>query len=376
MKSQSLTSRTVLSLNPIFAQAQYFRASIGSNLLTFRQTLATTTGKVATGLLVCSFGLGISLQANLLQNVYSSFAASQPPTITSQAVAATPPTAPDTTCLKPITSPTGEFATCASVLIDFAKLSSGDLATSPFLNIYTGAPEANQEAEYYTASPDNLRVESSALVLEARNKPTAGYRYTSARVDTKGKLDMLYGKLEVRALIPTGTGTWPAVWMLPSNPKYRDLSPDTNFQRYLNDGEIDIAEGVGTDPHNVYGIAHSLAYPADGPDRSYYNVTHVSDNDTVYHDYGMEWTPTRITFTVDNEPFFTMRKQPGVDYHSWPYDQQFYLIINLALGGSWGGNDRKNFPLDGVNPNALPASLKMQSIVYYPYTPPKAGSVN
>jgi beta-glucanase (GH16 family) len=262
------------------------------------------------------------------------------------------------------------FASCPSFLLDFGKQRNGSVDNKIF-NVYTGAPEANHEAQYYSDSSQNLRIENGNLVLQALNTPQQGFKYTSARIDTKGKADFLYGKLVVRATVPSGVGSWPAIWMLPTAPKYLNMSPDTDESRYLNDGEIDLMEAIGTQPNVVYGIAHSRAYPEDGPDRSYYNTIRVPGNDKSFHNYAVDWTPTSITFSVDSTPYFTMNKQPGADYRSWPYDQPFYLILNYALGGSWGGTDTAHFPGDGVNPNILPSSMNVQSVKYYPYIGPR-----
>jgi len=258
------------------------------------------------------------------------------------------------------------FANCPSISFNFAAMPNGPLSTHAF-NVYTGTPEANHEAQLYTRGPENLRIENGRLVLEALAQTRQGFKYTSARVDTTGKEDFLYGKLVVRAILPDGVGTWPAIWMLPTDKKYENLSPPSDFTRYLNDGEIDIAESIGTEPHVVYGIAHSLAYPPD-TSTGYYSTLDVPDNNTIFHDYGVNWTPTNLAFTVDGKPYFSIDKQPGADYHSWPYDQRYHLILNLALGGSWGGTDTAQFPGDGVDTNALPAAVQVQSINYYPYT--------
>ncbi|HVS79234.1 MAG TPA: glycoside hydrolase family 16 protein [Candidatus Saccharimonadales bacterium] len=265
---------------------------------------------------------------------------------------------------------TALFADCPSFALNFAATQSGPL-TDQYFNISNGAPDVNQEAEFYTDNLQNLQIDNGSLQLKAIRQSVQGYSYTSARIDTKGKEDFKYGKLVIRATMPDGIGTWPAIWMLPSNPKYASLSPPTNFYRYLNDGEIDIAEAIGTEPNVVYGIAHSLAYPPDGNNRNYYNTITLPGNEKAYHDYELDWTPTNLTFLVDGHAFFSISKQKGADYRSWPYDQQFYLIINLALGGSWGGRDRAQFPPDGVNSQALPATMKVKSINYYPYVGPR-----
>jgi beta-glucanase (GH16 family) len=280
------------------------------------------------------------------------------------------------TCTEPQSSIDGEpFAACPSFSLNFETQPKGAINTKDF-NIYTGEPVANQEVELYTNSPKNLQVENGNLELKAQNDPEQGFNYTSARIDTQGKEDFLYGRIVVRATLPDGIGAWPAIWMLSSNNKYESLSPPSDSSRYLNDGEIDIAESVGTQPNVVYGIAHSLAYPTNGPNRNYYATTTVPGNDSTPHDYAVDWTPTNLTFTVDGKAYFSINKQPGANYQSWPYDQPFYLILNLALGGTWGGTDRAQFPTDGVDPSSLPATMKVQSINYYPYTGTTAASKN
>ncbi len=258
------------------------------------------------------------------------------------------------------------FATCPTFTQDYTTQKNGSVSSKIF-NITNGKPEANQEAQYYTGNSKNLRVQDGKLVLQALNESKEGYKYTSARIDTKGKKDFLYGKIVVRATLPTGVGTWPAIWMLPSESKYASLRPESDVNRYLNDGEMDIAESIGTEPHRIYGIAHSLVYAQNSTNKGYFSTVNVPDSDTAFHDYQLEWTPTKLTFSVDGKAFFTISKQAGADYRSWPYDQPFYLVLNLALGGSWGGTDRAHFPEDGVDKQALPAALNVQSINYYPY---------
>lgn len=258
------------------------------------------------------------------------------------------------------------FTACPSFILDYSNRNKG-VAASNYFNVYTGLPVANEEAEVYTNQSKNLRVENGSLVLQALNDPQGGSRYTSARIDTKGKEDFLYGKIVVRASLPTGIGTWPAIWMLPSNPKYAGLSPASDTTRYLNDGEMDLAESIGLEPHLVYGVAHTVTYDNNGVDRTYFNTIMVPDNDKVFHDYTVEWTPTTLVFKIDNTPFFSYSKRPGATYTTWPYDQPFHLVINLALGGTWAGKDRAQFPVDGVDSSALPASLKIQNIRYYSY---------
>jgi beta-glucanase (GH16 family) len=259
------------------------------------------------------------------------------------------------------------FAACPSFLLDYSGKEKG-IASNNAFNIYTGPPIANNEAEYYTNDSSNVRIANGSLVLQANNQPSHGYSYTSARIDTKGKENFLYGKIVTRAIVPAGAGTWPAIWMLASQPKYASQGPANNTNRYANDGEIDIAESIGLQPHVVYGVAHSLAYPENGADRSYYSTATILGNDATFHDYELDWTPTSLTFAIDSNPYFTYNKKQGADWHSWPFDQPFYLVINFALGGSWAGADTSHFPDGGVDKQALPTALRVQSIHYYSYT--------
>jgi beta-glucanase (GH16 family) len=230
------------------------------------------------------------------------------------------------------------------------------------------AQNSNHEAQYYTNSPANLRIENGTLVLEAtKQAEPGGYQYASSRIDTQGKESFLYGRLDVTAKLPTGVGTWPAVWMLPATTKYRDLSPATNALRYKNGGEIDLIEAVGFNPNVEYGIAHTLADETHPDGTGSYNQITVPGNDTAYNLYTLLWTPDSLTFAVNNKPFYVYNRQVGADYKTWPFDQPFYLILNLALGGSWGGIDTAHFPGNGIDNSALPASLDVRSIYYYPY---------
>lgn len=273
------------------------------------------------------------------------------------------PVAKPPACIEPPKTVGQNFMVCPALTLDFTKMPDGPISSEDF-NIYKGAPEANHEAQFYTDSRENVGVEGGNLILHGRNDPTDGYRYTSARIDTRGKKDFQYGKIVVRATLPDQTGAWPAIWMLSSHEKYKSMSPTGDVD--LADGEIDMAESSSVQPNVVYGIAHSLAHPTDGP-ANYFSTLLVPDNENEFHDYGLEWTPSSLTYTIDGIPYYTMQKQAGADYRSWPYDQQYYLIINLALGGSLGGQNRSQFPIDGVDASALPATMRIASIHYYPY---------
>jgi beta-glucanase (GH16 family) len=260
------------------------------------------------------------------------------------------------------------FATKPAWTQNFADKTYGYI--NPFYwSVLVGpAQNDNNEAQYYTSNLSNIRIGDGALHLTATHESQPlGYQYASARIETKDKKSFLYGRIDITAKLPSGVGTWPAVWLLPANDNYANLSPTSNTLRYRNGGEIDIIEAVGFEPNYVYGVAHTLSDTTDRPDRTgSYSVIKVPNNDTEYNTYTLLWTPNSMTFIVNDESFFTYTRKPGSDYKTWPFDQPFYLIANLALGGTWGGMDKANYP-DGINNKALPASLDIKSIYYYPY---------
>lgn len=316
---------------------------------------------IAAGMFVIAFG--VHMPTSLFNGSRNAVQAIQSPPNKTAVVSNTEPNS----CATNEKQTNTLFTACPTFFVDYSGQANG-VVNGDYYNHYAGSPVANGEAQYYTNSTNNVRIENGSLMLIALNQPNHGYQYTSGRLDTHGKEDFLYGKIVVRAEIPDGIGTWPAIWMLPSQPKYASLSPASDTNRYQNDGELDIVESVGTQPHVVYGIAHSLAYPEDGVNRAYFNTVTIPNNNSAFHDYELDWTPTKLTFSVDGKPFFIYAKKPNANYKSWPFDQPFYLVMNLALGGQWGGTDTAQFPGDGVDKSALPAALKVQSIRYYSYS--------
>lgn len=260
------------------------------------------------------------------------------------------------------------FSTYPTWAQNFAAARPGQ-PDAHYWNSFKGpAQNDNHEAQYYTDDPANLQIKDGALALTATHQPMPdGYGYASARIDTENKVSFLYGRIDVMAKLPKGVGTWPAVWFLPANTKYRDLGPATDFSRHVNGGEMDLIEAVGFNPNIEYGVVHTRS-DLQNPDHiGDFNQVAVPGNDSNYNRYTMLWTPNSITYEVNGQPFFVYTKSNGADYTTWPFDQPFYLIVNLALGGNWGGADIANFPGNGIDNAALPASLQIQSIYYYSY---------
>lgn len=192
-----------------------------------------------------------------------------------------------------------------------------------------GAGWGNQEAQYYTGRSENLRVEDGNLVLEARKEQYENNAYTSARVMSKDKKTFTYGKLEARISLPSGGGLWPAFWML------------GNRGGWPQCGEIDIMEYVGNVPNRVLGTLHSTKDRSGSKSSRAYWGENIEEN---YHIYGVEWTKEEtmgrdvIRFYVDDNVYSEQIEQVIDDNDYWPFNKPQYFIINLAVGGTLGGD--------------------------------------
>jgi beta-glucanase (GH16 family) len=225
----------------------------------------------------------------------------------------------------------------------------------------------NAEVEYYTNNSANISIYDGLLTITARQQNYGSQQYTSARIKTDGNIDFEYGKLDVIAKLPSGDGTWPAIWLLPQNNIYYYNSSDSDSLQYLNDGEIDVMEAVGGQPGLVTSSAQSRNYNQFLNDERIATDT-VPDDTTTFHDYGLTWTPHQLLFTIDGVTYHTVNRASTDTYKEWPYDQPYYLIINLALGGTYGGINNIQYPPDGIDNASLPATLQIRSITYSKYT--------
>ncbi len=216
------------------------------------------------------------------------------------------------------------------------------------------AKAVNDEDQAYTDREKNLRVEDGHLVIEAHREDHGDAKYTSGRIHSAGKRDILYGRIDVRAKLPSGKGTWPAIWMLPSDPfRYATKcvegdqwqgNPDCDA--WPNSGEIDIMEHVGYQMGHVHGTVHNEAYYWVKWEQRKGRVI-LDDVESEFHVYSLEWTPDRIDVLVDDILYFTyVNENDG--WRSWPYDHPFHLVLNVAVGGWWGrsggGIDDSIFP--------------------------------
>lgn len=186
----------------------------------------------------------------------------------------------------------------------------------------------NNEQQYYTDRPANVSVSNGSLFITAKKETYMGASYTSARVKTQNLFDFKYGRVEVRAKLPQGGGTWPAIWMLGSN---------IETVGWPACGEIDIMEHTGNNPGVVSSAIHTSA--ASGGNAVTGNTTVSSPQD--WHVYSAEWTSTEIKFFVDDILFFTYN--PAQNSSNWPFNEKFFIILNVAMGGNMGGNIDSNF---------------------------------
>ena len=208
----------------------------------------------------------------------------------------------------------------------------------------------NRELQFYTEGRrENARVEDGRLIIEARREDWQGKPYTSARLNSKAS--WTYGRIDVRAKLPRGRGTWPAIWMLPVRGEYgKGGWPDN--------GEIDIMEHVGFDPGVVHGTIHSRAYNHVDRTQRGKNTT-VADAQDAFHVYSASWTPQSIVVSVDNVSYFSFDNErlsnPQADWRHWPFDKDFRILLNVAVGGNWGGQK-------GVDESIWPQRLEIDYV--------------
>lgn len=211
----------------------------------------------------------------------------------------------------------------------------------------------NNEWQSYTNRTENARVENGVLVIEARRDYHNGHEYSSARLNSTAS--WTYGRFEARMKLPGGWGTWPAFWLYPDNDFMYGTNPTTNYG-WPNCGEIDIMEQVGYEQNVIHASVHSeCCYFANGTQRT--GIIGVSDPTTGWHTYACNWFPDRLEFFVDNTLYFTVWNDYS-GWQSWPFNHNFHIILNLAVGGDWGG-------AQGVDPNIWPRRLEVDYVRVY-----------
>jgi beta-glucanase (GH16 family) len=214
----------------------------------------------------------------------------------------------------------------------------------------------NNELQFYTDRIDNAFIRDGVLHVVARREAQGGRDYTSARLVSKHRGDVLYGRIEARAKLPSGRGTWPAIWMLPT---------DWTYGGWPKSGEIDIMEHVGYDPERVHISVHTESYHHSiGTQKTATRI--IKGAMEGYHVYRVDWTPDAIRGYIDDVPMFAFANE-GTGPAAWPFDQRFHVLLNLAVGGNWGGKE-------GVDTTVFPATLLVDWVRVYPLLPDKGAT--
>jgi beta-glucanase (GH16 family) len=206
-----------------------------------------------------------------------------------------------------------------------------------------GSGWGNNELQYYTAGP-NVNVRNGLLLIEAKKEKMGDKNYTSTRMVSKGKGDFLYGRFEARAKLPKGRGLWPAIWMLPT---------DWAYGGWPQSGEIDVMEQVGFDPDNIHISIHTEAYNhVKGTQKTATRIIPTATDD--FHLYRVDWTPEDIKGYIDDNLIFSFQNEHKT-FAEWPFDKRFHWLLNIAVGGNWGG-------MQGVDDNIFPARMEVDYV--------------
>lgn len=224
---------------------------------------------------------------------------------------------------------------------------SGDIDNSRWTREVHEAGWTNEEAQSYTDRIENSYLEDGKLVIKAMKESYGNGQYTSARLISKESF--LYGKFDIVAKLPTGEGTWPAIWMMPA---------DNLYGEWPKSGEIDIMENVGKEPEWIHGSLHSEKYNFKNGNQVTKKVS-IPTNYSEYHTYSVIWTPEYIEFLVDEVPYLKHSYDEVAEPSRWeayPYDKHYNILLNLAVGGNWGGE---------IDDSIIPAYFYIDSIKVY-----------
>lgn len=194
----------------------------------------------------------------------------------------------------------------------------------------------NHELEYYTDSASNAALDGDGhLAVTAREENPAGYRcwygtcrYTSARLNTAQKFTQKYGRFEARMKLPSGTGMWPAFWM---------LGDDIGSAGWPECGELDIMENIGSEPGTVHGSAHGPGYSGGNPLTGTYTLPGGAAFSDGFHTFAIDWSPEQVRWSVDGNVYET-RTPADTGGNPWVFDHPFFAVLNLAVGGDWPGS--------------------------------------
>jgi beta-glucanase (GH16 family) len=203
----------------------------------------------------------------------------------------------------------------------------------------------NGEAQYYTDRASNAAIKDGKLVITAVKESYQGKNYTSARLTTSGKGEFKYGRIEARAQLPKGRGMWPAIWLL----------SNTVPLSWPHDGELDIMESVGYRPDTIFSTIHCTS-------SGYGDWVPLPNSTSTYHVYAADWTADTVKFFVDDRLVSQYANQHLADAtqaaNQWPFDHPFFVILNVAIGGAWGG-------IQGIDDSVFPQSMSVDWVRVY-----------
>jgi beta-glucanase (GH16 family) len=208
----------------------------------------------------------------------------------------------------------------------------------------------NNELQYYT--DQNTSVADGILTITARKEEYLGRDYTSSRITTENQGEWTYGIFEARIKLPPGRGTWPAFWMMPSFSRYGGW-PDS--------GEIDIMEHVGYDENVIHGSIHTRIYNHKDGSQKGGTYRDLTDATSEFHVYKVEWLPDRLDYYVNDELYYSYEPNKFSScpsFNVWPFNGDFFLILNIAIGGDWGG-------AQGVDDDIFPTSMEIDYVRVY-----------
>jgi beta-glucanase (GH16 family) len=197
----------------------------------------------------------------------------------------------------------------------------------------------NNEAQIYTK--ENHELKDGLLIIHPKKENN---KYTSTRITTKDKKEFLYGRMEVRAKLPTGKGLWPAFWMLGSN---------ISEVGWPQCGEIDILEYVGKNPNTIYTTLHTKDSHGESKNSK---ITKITDIENGFHIYAIDWNKDKIDFYVDEKLVYNFAPNTETE-EIWPFNQPFYFLINVAIGGNFGG--------PAIDDSVFPQSFEIDYIKVY-----------
>lgn len=208
----------------------------------------------------------------------------------------------------------------------------------------------NNELQYY--KDENVTLEDGHLVIKARKESFANHDYTSGRINTKYNQYFKYGIFEIRAKLPSGKGTWPAGWLLPEF---------SSYGTWPNSGEIDIFEHVGYEENVIHGTVHTESYNHNKGTQKGGQFTDFSDVTSEFHTYKIEWLPNKIIFYIDDIEYYTYDHTKFVSCakeNIWPFNRSFFIILNVAIGGDWGG-------AQGIDDTIFPTEMRVDYVRVY-----------